>query len=108
MWGTSMHKRLVVAAAVVLAAANGTSAWANWGCAYDSSAGVGRMWNVPSEEEARDVTIEACNSHKFARCHIIGCSDNVNSKEDADEHWPRTPGIKYELCGREGQPKCGS
>jgi hypothetical protein len=101
-----MYKGLLIATALTLAAANSTSAWAGWGCAYNSSAGVGRNWNADSEKEARDDAMHNCTVRNFAQCRIIGCRANVNSKEDADKYWPRTPGIKYERCEHEGDSGC--
>jgi hypothetical protein len=102
-----MHKLFLTAAVLGLCTATtASSAFAEWGCAYDSSAGVGRMWNVPTEKEAREITLHACKTRNFKNCRLIGCSANVNSKEDADKIWARTPGVKYEPCGGEGQQKC--
>jgi hypothetical protein len=101
-----MRKFVIAAAVWVVAYGVNTPVFAGWGCAYDSSAGIGRMWAVVSEQEARKITMNACTSRKFKGCRIIGCSANVDSKEDADKLWARTPGIKYEPCGNEGQPKC--
>ena len=101
-----MHKQLIMAATLIFAAVNGSAAWAGWGCAYDSSAGVGRTWAAESEDEARTTTMHNCTVRHFKGCRIIGCSINVDSKEDADRLWARTPGVKYELCGGPGQKKC--
>lgn len=101
-----MHKHLFMAASLLVLAAAGTApAWAGWGCAYDSSAGIGRTWNVDSEAEARTQTMHNCTVRNFKRCRIIGCSANVDSKEDADKLWSRTPGIKYD-CDSPGKPRC--
>ena len=96
-----------MAGCFVLALAAGTqTAQAGWGCAYNSSAGIGRQWGHPSEEEARRAALNACTSRNFKNCRIIGCAVNVNSKEDADKIWARTPGIKY-TCGPKGKEgKC--
>jgi hypothetical protein len=99
-----MYKGLLVAT-VTLVAAHVTSAWAGWGCAYDSSAGVGRNWGKPTEEGARLVAMGHCTARHFEQCRIIGCSDNVDTKADADKLWPQTPGIKYN-CGGPGEPAC--
>ena len=103
-----MHKHLLIAASLlVVGAATGTApAWAGWGCAYDSSAGVGRTWAADSEQQARTQTMHNCTVRNFKRCRIIGCSANVDSKEDADKLWARTPGVNYELCGGPGQKPC--
>jgi len=77
-----------------------------WGCAYNSSAGVGRVWGGASKEEARIQTMHSCTVRSFKQCRIIGCSANVYSKEDADKLWARTPGVKYTPCGGTGQPRC--
>jgi hypothetical protein len=47
-----------------------------------------------------------CTVRNFKGCRIIGCSANVDSKEDADKLWARTPGIKYERCGGPGEVRC--
>lgn len=103
-----MKKHLLMAASLlVLAATTGTApAWAGWGCAYDSSAGVGRVWGADSEDEARSQTMHNCTVRKFKGCRIIGCSSDVDTKEDADKLWSRTPGIKYDRCGGPGEKKC--
>ncbi len=101
-----MTKHLLIAASLLVVAAGAAPAWAGWGCAYDSSAGVGRVWAAETEEEARDQTMHNCTVRNFKRCRIIGCSDNVDSKEDADRLWSRTPGIRYERCGGPGEKKC--
>ena len=59
-----------------------------------------------NEQEARSATLHACTSRNFKRCRIIGCSANVDSKEDADKLWARTPGADYKPCGGPGQEKC--
>jgi len=103
-----MHHRSILAASILVlaTAASSAPAWAGWGCAYDSSAGVGRRWGYATEQEARNTTMEACTSRQFAGCRIIGCSNDVDTKEDADKLWSRTPGISYEGCGKPGQRKC--
>lgn len=85
-----------------------SAAWAEWGCAYNSSAGIGRFWAQPTEADARSVAMKDCTAHKFKDCRIIGCSDNVSSKEDADKVWARTPGINYDPCGGKDQRECGT
>lgn len=101
-----MHKRLMMAAILVVAAGTGSSAWAGWGCAYDSSAGIGRTWGGDTEEQVRTQAMHNCTVRNFKNCRIIGCSANVDSKEDADRLWARTPGVKYEMCDGPGQPRC--
>lgn len=98
-----MYKGLLVAAALTFTA---TSAWAGWGCAYDSSAGIGRNWAADSEQEARTASMHACTVRNFKQCRIIGCSANVDSKEDADKLWARTPGVTYERCDHTGDAGC--
>ncbi len=105
-----MHERLLVAAILALAAVPGTSAWAGWGCGYNSSAGVGRVWAAEDEEAAREGAMNNCKNAKLKQCRIISCSADVDSMADADKIWPRTPGIKYNrngpLCGGPGEPAC--
>lgn len=101
-----MHKQLIMAATLIVAAATSSSAWAGWGCAYNSSAGIGRTWAAESEAVAREQTMHNCTVRNFRECRIIGCSENVDSKEDADKLWARTPGVKYERCGGPGEVRC--
>ena len=103
------YKGLFAAAVLVTAAASSTSAWAGWGCAYGSSDVVGvsgRRWAFATEQLARSSALNGCKSLKHKNCRIIGCSANVNSKEDADKLWAQTPGVEYNRCGTPGQPKC--
>jgi len=102
-----IHKGVLAATMLVLAAATSTSAWAAWGCAYGSDAtpGIsGRRWGADTEKAARDSAMNYCISNHLGNCHIIGCSDNVNSKEDADKLWK--PSVKLVPCGGKGQNKC--
>ena len=105
-----MHKRLLMAAVLVMAAANSTAASAGWGCGYNSNGGIGRTWAGPSEKEARDAALRNCRNAKLTQCRIISCSANVDSMADADKIWPRTPGVEYNrngpLCGGPGEPAC--
>ena len=101
-----MYKPLILAATLISAAINGSSAWAGWGCAYNSSAGIGRTWGAVSKEVARTQTMHNCTVRNFKKCSIIGCSANVDSKEDADKLWARTPGVTYERCGDSGEERC--
>jgi hypothetical protein len=105
-----MHKRVLTAAVMVLAAASSTSAWAGWGCGYHSNMGVGRVWAAEDEEAARDGAMDNCKNAKLTQCRIISCRANVDSMADADKIWPRTPGIEYKrngpLCGGPGEPAC--
>jgi len=103
---TIMHKRVLAVALFALAACTGSRARADWGCAFDSNAGIGRIWHSPSEKEAREVTMNACTSRKLGGCRLIGCSNNVDSKEDADRLWPLKPGVTNTPCGHPGEPKC--
>ena len=95
----------VLAAALLVAAASNTSAWAGWGCAAYSREGILRRWDFASESEARKSAMDTCKL-RFHECRLIGCSNNVNNKEDADRIWARTPGVKYEPCGGDKQRKC--
>jgi len=98
-----MKKHGLVVAVVVLAALAGTPAWAGWGCGYSSSGltGVtGRQWSHPDEQTARKVSMDACKSLGHKKCHIIGCSAGVDSKEDADRLWALPAGSKpMQMCG---------
>lgn len=103
-----MNKRLVVAAAMVLAAANSTSAWAGWGCGFNSKQGIGRVWGADDEQQARTNAFHNCADGHLTDCRIISCSANVDDQADADKIWPRTKGIKYKPwgCGGAGEPAC--
>jgi len=105
-----MHKQaLMLAAVLIFAAANSTSAWAGWGCAYNSNGGVGRVWVVDTEEHARAGALQNCTNSELKDCRIISCRANVNSQADADAIWPRTKGATYHYngdCGGTGQPPC--
>ena len=104
---TAMYKGLLIATAVALTAANGTSAWAGWGCAFSGSdikGNFGRTWNADTREEARTTALRLCKrDHKG--CYIVACKENVDSKEDADALWPMK-GPPLRTCGGPGEAKC--
>lgn len=105
-----MRKRLLVAALLALMAASSTSAWAGWGCGYNSNAGVGRVWAAEDEDTAREGAMNNCKNAKLKNCRIISCSADVDSMADADKIWPRTKGVEYTRsgprCGGPGEPRC--
>ena len=105
-----MHKRLVVTAALVLAAADSTFAWAGWGCGFDSDGGRGAVWAGATEEKARANALHNCETGHLTQCRIISCSAGVDSMADAEKFWPRSPGVTYKrngpLCGGAGEPPC--
>lgn len=103
-----MHKRLLMAAVVVLAAATSTSAWAGWGCAFtgtDIKGKYGRMWGWDTRKEASEAALRLCQKDHQG-CYVVACMDNVDSKEDADALWPMN-GKALRTCGTgPGQERC--
>jgi len=91
---TAMHKQaLMLAAVLIFAAANSTSAWAGWGCAYNSNGGVGRVWVVDTEEHPRAGALQNCTNSELKDCRIISCRANVNSCYSAWKIAPLSGGI---------------
>jgi len=84
-----MHKGVFVAAALILAAAASTPAWAGWGCAAEARDGtIGRVWSADTESAARRDAIKYCANGGHSGCQIIGCNVNVDSQADAHVRWP--------------------
>jgi hypothetical protein len=80
--------RLFFAFAVVVCSVSSSAAWANWGCAARSSGHTFRMWNEPTQAEARNDVLKNCRNSKEGPCKIISCSANVNSQDQAHAIWP--------------------
>ena len=109
-----MHKRLMVAAILVLAAASGASpTWAKWGCA---ARGFGNTWannfSYPSEVDARSNAVDTCervytDKHpgKTIVCHIIGCKSDIDTQEQSLAAWPAPNAIQLR-CGPKFHNKC--
>jgi len=104
-----MRRLLVLAAsltgaALILATADSTSAWARWGCAAGSYNGAkARNASAPSEAVARKLALEDCARNGGKNCKIIGCDPNVDSIQTARELWPFEATWR---CGSEFGIKC--
>lgn len=113
-WDDDMHKAMMVAAALVLAVAGGSSAaWAGWGCA---ARGPGNSWannfSYESETEARSNAVDVCErayaqQHPGKRivCHVIGCKSNIDTQEQTLAAWPGPNPITLK-CGEKFGNKC--
>ena len=102
-----MHKRFLAAAVLVLAVANSTPTWAGWGCGFtgsDIKGNFGSIWGSGTEKEARATALRLCKKDHRG-CYIVGCRNNVNTREDAMALWPMA-GAAVRNCGRPGEEKC--
>jgi hypothetical protein len=85
-----MHKRLFVAAGVLVLAASAvtSTAWAGWGCrAGASDHSVTHTWGNSSEKEARSYTLQLCRG-VHPGCYITDCAANIDTQAEADAKWP--------------------
>jgi hypothetical protein len=84
-----MHKRLIVAASVlVLAAATTAPAWAGWGCGAQGFAGQGRTWRNTTRAQAAAGALRLCRQAGGRHCRLVSCSPNVDTEGQADAMWP--------------------
>jgi hypothetical protein len=78
----------------LIAAATVSHAQAGWGCgAYNGSGSVGRSWSGSTEDDARRVAMEQCDTvrrqyKEDASCHVESCRNNVDTRDDARTLWP--------------------
>ena len=87
-----MHKRLIVAAGLALAATIAAStAQAGWGCRAVASDGiVGKSWGWSTRQKASANALQQCAAGGHLRCRVGQCQRNVESLADANAAWPAT------------------
>ena len=101
-----MSKGLVVAAVMLLAAADSTSAAAAWGCGAKSTNGLtSHNSNEPSEAAARRDALKDCAKVGGRGCRIISCEPDVDTIERARALWP-IAGKPRLQCGPAFGTKC--
>ena len=105
----AMHTRLVVATSfLVLAVMAGASpTWAKWGCAARSPAQYwSNSYNDNNKAEAGTEALKGCHAAGGKGCHMIGCSANINTAEEANAMWPPpNPVTGVLLPAHRGTPK---
>jgi hypothetical protein len=84
-----MRKHLIVAISVlVVVASSASSALAAWGCGVRAHNGSwGNSFAQPTRKVAIAAAMKLCES-QGDRCHVIGCSPNVDTQERERELWP--------------------
>jgi hypothetical protein len=91
-------------AAATATVSNGRAAW---GCAARSSRGWDNSGNAASEELARAHALKLCEKAGGEPCHIIGCSPNITTAEQALAKWPKpASGNTTMQCGPGTGTKC--
>jgi hypothetical protein len=103
-----MHKNLIVITGIiVLAIASASSAWAGWGCGFtgsDIKGNFGSIWGSRTEKEARATALRFCRQDHRG-CYVVGCRNNVNTKEHALALWPMK-GRALRDCGGPHNERC--
>jgi hypothetical protein len=95
-----------------VAGALGTSTASNartavWGCAARSSRAWDNSANAATEELARAEALKVCEKVGGIPCHIIGCSPNINTADQALAKWPKPGnGMTTIKCGPGFSAKC--
>lgn len=87
-----MHTRpfFLSCIAALASATMSSAASAGWGCAATTAAspncGVSRNWSEPDKSAAVAAALKDCRP--YGRCHIMGCSANVDTQDRARALWP--------------------
>jgi hypothetical protein len=66
-------------------------AYARWGCGAQNSGGAwGTSFAESSKASAEKLALQGCQQSRQpgeAPCHIVGCSPNIDSGDQADAKW---------------------
>jgi hypothetical protein len=87
-----MRYAFAFACFVLVCAMPFSAAWAAWGCGYRFSGlangRYGSVWGEGSADAAREAAMRLCTNSGHQGCTIVGCSDNVGTRDQAEKFWP--------------------
>jgi hypothetical protein len=87
----TMKNTLFALSAVLIGIAMASNAYAAWGCGAQNSGGAwGDSFAESSKNSAQKKALSGCEQSRQPGeppCHIVGCSPNINSGDQADAKW---------------------